>query len=148
MYISFQKWYIICCVLSSVSVLSLKEKVSPREVLKFWEKGILAVGSQEISQSHTIQQASHKRLPGKDTREWLPLIQKEAAGDWAGGRFIQGFLEEAFSRVEISTMGLVGFQGQGLVSFQGQGLGSFGGEFSNLEASVDFYLTLRTVQDS
>lgn len=57
-------------------------------------------------------------------------------------------MEEAFSRIEISTMGLVGFQGQELVGFQGQGLGSFGGEFSNLEASVDFYLTLRTVQDS
>lgn len=42
-------------------------------------KGILAVWSQGLAQSHTTQQASYKRFIGKDARWWLPLLGPEVA---------------------------------------------------------------------
>lgn len=39
-------------------------------------KGMLAVKSHRITQSHTIPQASHKRLVVEGSRGWLPLPQR------------------------------------------------------------------------
>lgn len=121
-------------------ITDLYFKILVRTVFQFWEKrlphasfiylrgrffsqckchisekqGILAVGSQEIPQSHTAQQTSHKRFIGKCTRAWLYLLRKsskelsrrQAYVGFLGGRVFQVKLEIGKSSTPKSELGL------------------------------------------
>ena len=60
----------------------------------------------------------HKVTPHNKphTRGWLPLLLGEATENWAGGRFVWGFL-----RVEISRLGIGGMSSSELGESLGVG---------------------------
>ena len=93
----------------------------------FVPRGILAVRSQGIPQSHTTQQTSHKRFIGKATRAQV-RSSRELTGRKTLYRVSWGW---SFPGWRFPEWGLVGFQvrgldwAQGLVSFHIQGLVGF-----------------------
>lgn len=90
--------------------------------------------SQKVLQSRNAQETSHKRLIEKDMWVWFLC----SAGNWAGDRLTQGFLEEEFSKVEISRVG-ISSQAQGSVGFHAQDGWGFS-MISNLELGFDLLL--------
>jgi hypothetical protein len=84
----------------------------------------------------------------KNASVWLPLLRRDAAENWVGGRLIWGFLGQSFL-----GWGLAGFQvlslkrATGLVDFQTQGLVGFQApELSFLPYSIDQLSLLERTQ--
>lgn len=100
-------------------------------------KGILPTESQGMPQSHTTQQASHKRFIGKDTKRSYLYSGKKKQGTEretglnrvSRGRTFPGWGLEKF---QILSLG----QAQELVRFWAQGLVVWG-KFSNPKLSLD-----------
>lgn len=80
-------------------------------------KGILTTRSQEIPQSHTVQQSLCKRFIEKDTRGWLSLLKEKQQKTEQEAGFIYGFL--CIGEVgECSIVGLLSYLPQGSTAWQ------------------------------
>lgn len=77
---------------SGVSVIVLRGRTSPVEMLQLLGEKQLAVGSQEILQRRITQRTLHRRLIRGDTRGWLPLLRRQASRNWARERLYTAFL--------------------------------------------------------